>query len=32
MTYNFNLDGINEKEIINILKSVKAKKKYYHLH
>ena len=31
MTYNFNLDGINEKEIINILKSVKAKKKYYHL-
>ena len=31
ITYNFNLDGINEKEIINILKSVKAKKKYYHL-
>lgn len=31
MSYNFNLDGINEKEIANILKSVKAKKKYYHL-
>lgn len=31
MSYNFDLDGINEKEIANILKSVKAKKKYYHL-
>lgn len=31
MSYNFNLDGINEKEIASILKSVKAKKKYYHL-
>ncbi len=31
MSYNFNLDGINEKEITNILKNIKAKKKYYQL-
>lgn len=31
MSYNFNFDGLKNNEIANILKSVKAKKKYYRL-
>ena len=31
MSYKFNLDGVNEEEIINILNEVKKKKKYYRL-
>ena len=31
MSYSFDLDGIKSNEIVNILKSVKAKKKYYQL-
>ena len=31
MSYSFNLDGIKSNELVNILKDVKAKKKYYQL-
>lgn len=31
MNYSFNLDGLNSNELVNILKSVKSKKKYYRL-
>ena len=31
LTYNFNLDGIDSDELVNIFKSIKDKKKYYKL-
>ena len=31
LSYNFDMDGIDNKEIVNILKSIKEKKKYYRL-
>lgn len=31
LSYDFNMDGISNKDIVNILKSVKEKKKYYRL-
>ena len=31
LTYNFNLDGIESDELVNIFKSIKDKKKYYKL-
>lgn len=31
LTYNFNLDGIDSSELVNIFKSIKDKKKYYKL-
>lgn len=31
LSYKFDLDGIDEKELVNIFKDIKAKKKYYRL-
>ena len=31
LSYDFNLDGIDNKEVVNILKNIKEKKKYYRL-
>ena len=31
LTYNFNLDGVDSDELVNIFKSIKDKKKYYKL-
>lgn len=31
MNYDFSLDGINQNEIVNIFKDIRAKKKYYRL-